>query len=202
MLCQTQVRGRARAERLQGRARHVGIPTPFPTPPAPAALSYPAGRVQAGLEPSLWAAGASAWRRGGARGLYAGWGVTLLRDIPEVALSFALFELGRRTWCCTCDAGRSAAPAAGAGGAWRHWVLGGGCGAIAAAVTVPLDNIKARVQCMPASPTALGARGLRGLALAELRLAAAGILRESGPAGLLAGVGPRVAQVRATADEG
>jgi solute carrier family 25 S-adenosylmethionine transporter 26 len=157
-------------------------------------------RVQAGMDPNLWAAARGAWQRGGGpRGLYAGFTATLVRDIPEIWLSFTLFELGR------VEVGRGGWPSGGGGRRrgggsapplqlqpWQHLILGGGCGALAAAVTVPLDNIKARVQCGLVSGVG-GAAAATGLA--GLHQAAANILRESGPGGLLAGLVPRVVQV-------
>jgi len=172
-------------------------------------------RVQAGLDPSLMAAARSAWQRGGIGGLYAGWAATLVRDIPEIVLSFTLFEIGRHTWC-----GMASGDAAGAGGdkssglvkggrklkpgdsscalePWQHLVLGGACGGFAAAVTVPLDNIKARVQCGLTAGGSGAAAGLSGV-----RMAAVSILKEGGPAGFVAGMVPRVVQVRACVKQG
>jgi solute carrier family 25 S-adenosylmethionine transporter 26 len=153
-------------------------------------------RVQAGLEPSLVAAARSAWRRGnGPRGLYGGWAATLIRDIPEMMLSFTLFELGRQQWLGRAGSGGSPRQRGGRDGggetdAWRHMALGGGCGAVSAALTVPLDNIKARVQC---------GLGSNASGFAGVRQAAEAIILERGQAGLMAGLGPRVVQVRGAA---
>lgn len=54
-------------------------------------------RVQAGLDANIVSAAKAAWRRG-PKGLYGGWAATLLRDIPELLISFTLFEIGRQHW--------------------------------------------------------------------------------------------------------
>ena len=179
-------------------------------------------RVQTGLDPSLAAAARGAWARGGGlRGLYAGWGATLARDIPELVLAFSLFAAGQRCWAAAVDAREAAAggrqgkqqqqqqqqrqrqqqraatqhaPPLGPRRLepWVHMLLGGGAGAVAAACTMPLDCCKSRLQC----GVGAGAGGLAGArGLASLRSAAAAIIRDGGgPHALFAGLRPRVAQ--------
>ncbi len=98
-------------------------------------------------------------------------------------LSFGLFELLSESLAQHERRGRTrggaegdAAPSRGA----AHLVLGGAAGAAAAVLTTPLDVIKTQLQC--------GA-GLGGVGAA---------LRGGGPASLMAGVGPRVAQTALT----
>ena len=49
-------------------------------------------RVQAYLHPNVFRAGICILRKEGLLGLYSGFLPTLLRDVPEIALQFALYE--------------------------------------------------------------------------------------------------------------
>jgi solute carrier family 25 S-adenosylmethionine transporter 26 len=162
-------------------------------------------RVQAWLFPDVLSAAraAIAGERGPA-GLYAGFGPTLVRDIPEAAISFALYGQLRRWGEETGVFGRLGLGGGGGGGAkaagsgrghtaaatavspLEHMVLGGAAGAFAAAVTTPLDVVKTMVQCSTPDHRA-GALGTL-----------ARILQARGPGALFAGGVPRVAQAAVT----
>jgi len=156
-------------------------------------------RVQAWLYPDvLSAARAALAAEAGPAGLWAGFGPTLARDIPEAAISFALYGRLRR-WADESGAlgaagGGDPRGSGGGGGTaeaaapapWQHMALGGAAGAAAAAVTTPLDVVKVMVQCSPPDGRA-GALG-----------ALQRILRARGARALFAGGAPRVAQASVT----
>ena len=49
-------------------------------------------RVQAYMHPNVFESASAIVRKQGIRGLYAGFGATVLRDVPEIALQFSLYE--------------------------------------------------------------------------------------------------------------
>ncbi|CAD7699192.1 unnamed protein product [Ostreobium quekettii] len=53
-------------------------------------------RVQAYMHPNVFQAGMCIAQKEGLRGLYSGFLPTLLRDVPEIAVQFALYERGMR----------------------------------------------------------------------------------------------------------
>lgn len=138
--------------------------------------------------------------------MWAGFGPTLVRDIPEAAISFALYGQLRRMGE---ESGAFGFGGGGGGGGGnngksgrsgsnnnaapppppsplQHMALGGVAGAVAAAVTTPLDVVKTMVQCSPPDGRA-GAMGTL-----------ARILQARGPTALFAGGVPRVAQAAVT----
>lgn len=49
-------------------------------------------RVQAYLHTNVFEAGMCVVKREGLKGLYSGLGATIARDVPEIAIQFALYE--------------------------------------------------------------------------------------------------------------
>lgn len=76
------------------------------------------------------------------KGLYRGWGTTLLREIPFTIIQFPLYELFKSSIHL---GGTSENPDTLVNGA----VCGSIAGGIAAAVTTPLDVIKTRIMLSP-----------------------------------------------------
>ncbi|KAI9336487.1 hypothetical protein DFJ73DRAFT_763647 [Zopfochytrium polystomum] len=73
----------------------------------------------------------------GVRGLYYGWGATLLRDVPFTAVQFTLFENARSVFLhrfCGGDESRMKT--------WHDMASGAFAGVVAGAVTTPLDVCK------------------------------------------------------------
>lgn len=147
----------------------------------------------------------------GVRGLYAGYGSTVLREIPFDAIEFGLYEamkgrLRRRKGAEAEEARRDAAAAAAGGGQptaalstdapvlllpdlvlWENCLLGSIAGGVAAAVTTPLDVVKTRL--MTQTRTAAADR-YAGWSDAFRRITA-----EEGGAALFSGIRPRVAWI-------
>ena len=154
-------------------------------------------QTQAYMHRNVFAAAHTIVSTAGFRGLYLGYLPTLLRDVPELAVQFTVYEALRREAQrrrALADAAAAAASGSSARGGqgkskphklatWEHLVLGGAAGAAAATVTMPLDFIKTRQQC-----------GATGGALALVR----GVLAAEGAAGLFRGLGARVCHVAAT----
>ena len=122
-------------------------------------------------------------RAEGVRGLFAGLGPLLLRDLPLNAVMFGTFKA----------VSRALAPPAGASaaaGGWRDFVAGGVAGTAAWAAVYPADVVKSRVQVAGAAVS--GAEGgggstpstrQGGSTLSTLRA----IVREGGPRALYRG---------------
>eukprot|EP00798_Chlamydomonas_sp_ICE-L_P028697 gene28697-31861_t len=126
--------------------------------------------------PSVANAASQIMRTKGLRGMYAGFGATLMRDVPELALQFFLYEEFLKIFCpATSSEGGAAAAKASP---QRHLLLGGSAGAAAAMLTNPLDVIKTNMQSG-------GASSFNG----ALRM----VLQKRGVLGLWCGSGPRVA---------
>ncbi|BDA40753.1 S-adenosylmethionine carrier 1, chloroplastic/mitochondrial [Coccomyxa sp. Obi] len=127
--------------------------------------------VQAGLHPNPIAAAQSLVRTAGVRSLFTGFLPTLLEDVPDMAVKFAVYEtlrpLHHRVF-----GGRQPTVV-------EDLLIGGAAGAAAAAVTTPLDVVKTVMMCSASSrPT---------LASASARIMAEG----RGAAPFFRGVGPR-----------
>ena len=75
----------------------------------------------------------------GVLGLYRGFWPTLLRDVPEIAIQFTLYERLRKVVGAHRGEERLRT--------WQHLELGGLSGAVAASVTMPLDYVKTATQC-------------------------------------------------------
>lgn len=148
--------------------------------------------VQAGVYPSAPAAAASIVKAAGVRGLFTGYVPTLLEDVPDMAVKFAVYETLRaahaRLMTARVRATGEFAAAAKKGSAFKprppsmgeDFAMGAVAGAAAAAATTPLDVVKTNMMCSAASrPSMLGA-------------ARAALARGGGrPQALFAGVGPR-----------
>lgn len=131
-------------------------------------------RVQAYMYTNVWQAAQAVWAQQGLRGFYCGFGATLMRDVPEMTIQFTVYEALRK-------AGEDAAAKRGAKGtaATHPLLLGGVAGATAALFSTPLDVIKTQLQC-------------NGFATPMAALQS--VVQSRGPMGLMAGLGPRVAQ--------
>ncbi|KAL3151859.1 hypothetical protein ABBQ38_012823 [Trebouxia sp. C0009 RCD-2024] len=128
-------------------------------------------RVQAYMETNVFLGARHIVTSEGVRGLYQGLLPTLLRDVPEIAIQFALYEKLRKE----VEGRRGYAKLR----TWEHLVLGGFSGACAATATMPLDFAKTTIQCGSVQP------------VSQVLQAA---LQEHGPAGLFRGMTPRVCQ--------
>jgi solute carrier family 25 S-adenosylmethionine transporter 26 len=159
-------------------------------------------QLQAGLHARSRDAVRAIVRADGLRGLYAGWGSTVARDVPFDCVQFVLYEALARALAQHRRRERAAAagsPRAGAGAGggelamWENSALGMLSGGVAAAVTTPLDVVKTRLMTQAGRPGGGGGGGTgrerryTGWLDAMRRIAA-----EEGPGALLAGVRPRV----------
>eukprot|EP00210_Caulerpa_lentillifera_P001573 g1511.t1 len=130
-------------------------------------------RVQAYVHPNVFQSATTIVRTEGVRGLYAGFLPTLLRDVPELALQFTIYERLRKTLSAKRHDQKLQT--------WEHLVLGGLSGAVAAVVTMPFDVAKTTIQC--------------GTKKGSLSDALIWIYKQKGVRGLFAGLTPRVTQV-------
>jgi solute carrier family 25 S-adenosylmethionine transporter 26 len=131
-----------------------------------AASSSPAAAASASLESSS-----------ALRNFYRGFGTTILREIPFAFIQFPLYEAGK-TWLAS-RAGQRVSDLPG----WQCACVGSLAGAVAAALTCPLDVIKTRLMLQSnAAPADRLGFGDTFRAL----------LHEGGPKRLFAGVVPRV----------
>ncbi|KAL8665905.1 MAG: hypothetical protein Q9202_001841 [Teloschistes flavicans] len=109
------------------------------------------------------------------REMYRGWGITIMREVPFTAIQFPLWE-GMKAW-------RRRQTAQSEVSALESGAFGSVAGAVAAALTTPLDVLKTR------------------LMLAQKRQSAASmtveIWRTSGPRAFLSGIGPRIMWISA-----
>jgi len=101
-------------------------------------------RVQAYFYPDCWTAARDLVRREGLGGLYKGFGATLIRDVPEIAIQFTVYESMRRH--LAQKRGQATLPT------YEHLLLGAIAGSVASSCTMPLDYIKTVVQCGRAEP--------------------------------------------------
>ncbi|GIM03575.1 hypothetical protein Vretimale_8315 [Volvox reticuliferus] len=127
--------------------------------------------VQAGVYPNALVAATSVVQKAGFRGLFTGFLPTLLEDVPDMAVKFAVYETLRAVHMRLHHQERPST--------LEDLVMGGVAGSAAAAATTPLDVVKTRMMCNASErPTVLQA--------------ARGILAEcSGPGSFFRGVGPR-----------
>lgn len=107
-------------------------------------------------------------------GLYRGYGVTLLREIPFSAIQFPLYERAKTDWSAYQNSPVSPAQAAACGSA---------SGGVAAALTTPLDVVKTRLMI---------GRDRHGVVYKNAVDVAGRIVREEGWRRLMSGVEPRV----------
>lgn len=127
--------------------------------------------VQAGVYKNVFHASKSIISAAGVRGLFTGFVPTVLEDVPDMAVKFAVYETLRKLH----DRLKGGRPA----NVMEDLVMGGFAGAAAAAATTPLDVVKTVMMCTASSrPTLLGA--------------ARSIMQEGkGLAPFFRGVGPR-----------
>jgi solute carrier family 25 S-adenosylmethionine transporter 26 len=172
-------------------------------------------QLQAGLHARSRDAVRAIVRADGLRGLYAGWGSTVARDVPFDCVQFVLYEAltralaqHRRSRRAAAGGGGGAPPpqasdgrGGGGGGGelalWENSALGMLSGGVAAALTTPLDVVKTRLMTQAGQPQPQPAGGGGGGGGRERRYAGwldalRRIAAEEGPGALLAGVRPRV----------
>ena len=114
-------------------------------------------------------------RREGARGLFAGYGSFLLRDLPFDAIEFVAYEQMKRSYqAIALQNSRELNPG-------EHSVFGAAAGAFTGLVTTPLDVLKTRLMIQGASGQ-----------YRNVVDCAAQIVRQEGPGALLRGWQPRV----------
>ena len=107
--------------------------------------------------------------------LYRGWGITVSREVPFTVIQFPLWEAMKKSW--------RASQVQEHVSALESAIFGSAAGAVAAAITTPLDVLKTRMM----------------LSSGEQKASAmlAHILRTSGPQAFFAGIGPRVVWISA-----
>lgn len=94
-------------------------------------------RAQAGQFPSSMEAFRAVIAKDGFRGLYRGWGITVMREVPFTVIQFPLWE-----WMKKTEAERIGEPKVG----WvKSAIFGSVAGGFAAGVTTPLDVLKTRL---------------------------------------------------------
>jgi len=107
--------------------------------------------VQAGVYPNVMTAGRSIIRQAGVRGLFTGFVPTLLEDVPDMAVKFAVYEIMREA-----HAKVFLRPS----NTQEDLIIGGVAGSVAAATTTPLDVVKTRMMCAASSrPSIMSAAG-------------------------------------------
>lgn len=131
-------------------------------------------RTQASPTSSSYNILLSTLKQEGVRGLYRGYGSTVLREIPFSLVQFPLWEYLKTVW--TRRQGHTLS-------SWQSAVCGAVAGAVAAFVTTPLDVAKTRIMlAKPGTTTATG----------NIPLVLYGVWRSRGLNGLFAGSVPRV----------
>ncbi|CAL1380057.1 unnamed protein product [Linum trigynum] len=108
----------------------------------------------------------------GFKGLYAGYGSFLLRDLPFDAIQFCIYEQLRIGYKIAAQRDLNDA---------ENAVIGAFAGAVTGAVTTPLDVIKTRLMIQGSANQYKGVMDCVQT-----------VIREEGPAALLKGIGPRV----------
>ncbi|CAM6120874.1 unnamed protein product [Calypogeia fissa] len=129
-------------------------------------------RVQVYLHSNVFEAFRSVVASEGIGGLYRGFWPTLMRDVPEIAIQFSVYEQLRSMVSRKRQVSKLTTP--------EHLALGAFAGAVAATFTMPLDLVKTRQQC--------------GLSESIPRIVVS-VIREKGVQGLFAGVGSRTLHV-------
>uniref|UniRef100_A0A8C2X9L6 Mitochondrial S-adenosylmethionine carrier protein n=1 Tax=Cyclopterus lumpus TaxID=8103 RepID=A0A8C2X9L6_CYCLU len=132
-------------------------------------------RTQASPSSSTYRMLLATLREEGVRGLYRGYGSTVLREIPFSLVQFPLWEYLKTLW--SWRQGHTLY-------SWQAAVCGAFAGAVAAFVTTPLDVAKTRIMLAKAGSTT--ARGNIPLVLHD-------VWRSQGLSGLFAGSIPRTA---------
>jgi len=93
-------------------------------------------RMQIGLHSSIFEALPAIVKADGIMGLYRGFGITVMREIPFSAIQFPLYEKSKLIWADLQGNPLSSIQAA---------TCGSICGGFAAGVTTPLDVVKTRL---------------------------------------------------------
>ena len=91
-------------------------------------------RMQAGMYDSITSTVVGTVRQGGYFGLYSGFGITIMREVPFSLIQFPLYEYLKKRFAGTSEPNASSAAMAGSIS-----------GAIAASATTPLDVLKTRL---------------------------------------------------------
>ncbi|KAG2435801.1 hypothetical protein HXX76_006997 [Chlamydomonas incerta] len=112
--------------------------------------------VQAGVYPNVFAAARSVVDKAGPGGLFTGFLPTLLEDVPDMAVKFAVYETLRAVHMRLHNDERPST--------LEDLLMGGIAGSAAAAATTPLDVVKTRMMCSASErPTITQAvRGILG----------------------------------------
>ncbi|MEW5307696.1 MAG: hypothetical protein WDW36_010074 [Sanguina aurantia] len=127
--------------------------------------------VQAGVYPNALAAAKAITSAAGARGLFTGFVPTLLEDVPDMAVKFAVYESLRGLHLRLNDGQPPSVI--------QDLLMGGTAGAAAAAATTPLDVVKTRMMVSASSSP-----GLR-------QCVASVVAEGTGVKAFFCGVGPR-----------
>lgn len=107
--------------------------------------------VQAGLYANPFTAAYQITRKAGAHGLFTGYVPTLIEDVPDMAFKFAAYESLRRIYSHVRKGNKRNTTT-------EDFSIGAVSGAIAAALTTPLDVIKTTMMCQAHSrPSMVGA---------------------------------------------
>ncbi|CAM9370791.1 unnamed protein product [Phaeothamnion confervicola] len=131
-------------------------------------------KVQAGLHATGRGAVVAILKADGAHGFYAGFWTTVMREVPFSLIQFPLYERFKALWATYRGAPAEPYQAAACGSA---------AGAIAAAITTPLDVVKTRLM--------LG-KDRHGLPYKGMVATMRRIRAEEGPRALLSGLTPRI----------
>jgi len=114
----------------------------------------------------------------GIRGLWTGFVITVVRDVPFAAIYFLSYEVAKEVQTRFVTPGVQLQ-------IQNYLVAGAVAGALAATCTIPFDVVKTRLQTQPTLP--VHERKYNGI-MHTFRT----ILKEEGPVGLTRGLGPRL----------
>lgn len=128
-------------------------------------------QLQSGLHVGTHSAVSSIWKAKGVRGFFAGYGSLVIRELPFDAIQFPLYELFKVRWAEAKQAKLTTVESS---------ICGSAAGAVAAAITTPLDVVKTRLMTQTSAQYNGVVHGLRKIA------------HEEGAAALFSGIGPRV----------
>ncbi|KAJ3269731.1 hypothetical protein HDV01_001073 [Terramyces sp. JEL0728] len=129
----------------------------------------------------------SIYTKRGLRGLYYGWGATLLRDVPYSAIQFTIYETIKKYFKRFTEDGKLTS---------LHDLVAGACsGGISGAVTTPLDVVKTYLQTQKRIPKTTAFLNMNDLTLVKsghmytgIFSAFRGIYKQNGMNGLFSGV--------------
>ena len=166
--------------------------------PGPPAREFP----RAAVRPGTWDALRKIWLYEGVpKGLFRGFSVTVLRDIPFAATYFATYDVTKRAQTRLVWGDVPDAPTA-VGRTANHLIAGAWAGIAASLLTMPLDGIKTRMQtdrlldrerhAQRAAPPAVAAAGPSQRGIVGT---AAALYRDEGVPGFFRGVVPRLLSV-------